>query len=115
MWSWLRVRPALAGAAIEVDQLLVARDPSRAAAAISAFLSLSDREAGYLEQVFSRERPEQTSDTFGATYDVEKLTWSAAEMKTFESSCSSMMEEFGYDFGGRYYQEGKEDQELVLV
>jgi hypothetical protein len=115
MWSWMNVRAQLAGSAIEVDQLLVARDPRRAAAAIGTFLALSDGETAHLEQAFSQDRPEQTSDTFGSVQDPGELPWSPEEMKVFESTCGSMMEAFGYDFGPRYYREGEEDRELVLV
>jgi hypothetical protein len=115
MWAWTTVRAQLAGAAIEVDQLLMAREPRRAAAAIGAFLALSDSETAYLEQAFSRTRPEQTSETFGSIYDPEELSWSSEETTMFERACGSMMEEFGYDFGRSYYREGAEDRELVLV
>lgn len=115
MWSWVGVRAQLAGAAIEVDQLLVAREPRRAAAALGAFLALGDSDIAHLEQAFSRDRPEQTSDAFGTVYDPEELPWSSEEFNVFERTCGQMMEEFGYDFGRKYYREGEQDHNLLLL
>lgn len=115
MWSWSVVRRQLAGTAIELDQMLLAREPGRAATAIGAHLGLTADDIAALEMTFARDRPEQTSEAIDATLDPDDLEWSPEQMEEFETICGAMMAEFGYDYGSRYYLEGAEDRQLEAV
>ena len=102
MDTWAKARPRLAGAAIEIDQRALARDPRRAAAVIAEFLGLDSAEMEHLAYALRR-RPEQTSEVFGALCRPEDLGWSEQQWKMFSDTCGPMMEMFGYSMDERYY------------
>lgn len=114
MWSWLVVRQQLAGSAIELDQMLLAREPGRAATAIGAHLGLTADDIAALEMTFAHDRPEQTSEAIDVTLTSAELEWSPEQRQEFETTCGPMMAEFGYDYDS-YYREGAEDRQLQAV
>ena len=96
MEAWLSVREQLDGVAMELDQLDVAREPARAAAAITSLLGLSPVEQRRVAQMLASERPQQTGDTFGEVTSLEKIGWRPDWVRTFREMCGPMMAAFDY-------------------
>ncbi len=111
--EWVRVRPFLTGAAIEIDQYLLAREPDRVAAELSPFLDLTEQEAARLAGALRNERPERTSANFGSAASIETVGWTPEQRTTFHSICGPMMRAFAYSETESYFLEGASSSVLL--
>ncbi len=103
MDAWAEVRPALAGRALELDQLCVAQTPAAAAAEIGALLGL---DAGVVERLgakFAEHRPEQTSDDLTAALDATDLDWTPEQWDSFDEICGGWMKHYNYSHDAGYF------------
>jgi Sulfotransferase family len=115
MQSWANVRNMMTGAAIEIDHLFLARNPQIVAAKLARMLSLGESEALQLEQSLAFDRPERTSDSFGAITALDKVGWERDDLDTFLSTCGPIMAMYGYDTGESYFLPNCEDSGLVEI
>jgi hypothetical protein len=115
MEAWLHNRTRLSGAAIEIDQEFLGRDPAATAEALRGFLELSAAETRLLEQAFRYDHPERTSDKQVAHCDITEMGWQQEEREEFERLCSGLMDLYGYAHDSTYYRRMDDENSLVLV
>ncbi|MBY0330144.1 MAG: sulfotransferase [Acetobacteraceae bacterium] len=113
--AWSEVRGALAGRAIEVDWLLMAREPDRVAPAVATLLDLDADEQRRLRQALQVDLPERTSDRFAEVLDGLPEEMDAEQRRAFEEIALPWMERTGYDGTARYWRAGEEGRALVVV
>ncbi len=110
--EWVRVRSFLTGAAIEIDQYVLAREPDRITAELRPFLDLTEQEAVRLAGALRNERPERTSADFGSAASIETIGWTPEQRKTFHSICGETMRTFGYSETESYFVGGASSDAL---
>ena len=110
--EWRRVRSSLAGAAIEVDQNLLAREPERVAGEIGELLELSDAERMRLAASFRNEWPERSAAHSDAPPSIHTIGWTVEQREMFGAVCSGAMHAFGYAETEDYYLEGASSDAL---
>jgi hypothetical protein len=115
MEAWLAVRPALTGAALELDQHFVATNPAGAAGAIGRLLGLSATETDRLGLALDTVRPQRTGGVFDETLGLAETGWSDPEMQIFDELCGEVMTVFGYSTIRSYYHEGQAAQACMLT
>ncbi len=103
MLAWRDVRDSLNGAAIEVDQMFLARRPQAFAALISPFLGLRAVDRQNLELSFRLDQPERTGSSTHTVIQPRSLNWSQADWKCFERICGPLMDHFGYGRDDAYH------------
>ena len=101
--AWETVRTELADRAIEIDQLVLSREPGLVTETITTFLSLTEVERRRLEQALTVDQPERTSDRFAQTYDPGDLPWTAEQRDLFHENCSDAMRLAGYSETEDYF------------
>ena len=104
--EWQRVRSALTGAAIEVDQILMAREPERVAGEVGALLDLTDAERTRFAAWLHNERPERQSVDFERSPSIDMIGWTDRQRETFAAVCGDTMRSFGYAETERYFLDG---------
>ena len=104
--AWESARPLLAGVALEVDQLVLAREPDRVVQVLAPFLSLDANEEGRLRQALATDRPERTSPVFGRPLALADLSWSTEERGLFHDVCGTVMQKLGYALTDDYFLPG---------
>ena len=114
MLAWQSIREQLAGSAIEIDQLVLARDPAPVVRALSSFLMLQPQEAARLESALKLDQPERTSDHFDAAFGFDGPDWSDQQWATFRQACGPAMSAFGYSGDEAYFQARREGEGLQL-
>jgi len=113
MQAWLSARIRLRGAAIEIDQLYLARHPDRVAEALHGLLGLDAEETRLLARVLAEMRPEQTASSIDEVLDLTAMSWPAALIDEFNRVCRPVMDQFGYTIDRSYHRD--EDGGLVLI
>ena len=113
--AWSEVRGALAGRAIEVDWLLMAREPDRVALAVATLLDLDADEGRRLRQALQVDLPERTSDRFAEVLDGLPEEMDAEQRRAFEEIALPWMERCGYALDASYWLAGEEQRALVSV
>jgi Sulfotransferase family len=103
METWLTVRDLLKSAALEVEQLALARAPDRVATTIGEFLEMPKDAVVRLARSLQDDLPEQSSEIRGPLANVAKLGWSVKQITEFRNICGSMMAAFGYGYGEEYF------------
>jgi hypothetical protein len=103
MSAWLEVRDKLGCAAMELDQVAVARDPHAAGASLIAFLGVPDSFGTRLLQGLAYDRPETTSDVFGSVTDLEEVDWSDEDKLDFMVICGDLFADYGYSLDRSYF------------
>ena len=101
--AWRDVRGQLGPAALELEQLEMARQNNKSAAQIARFLQLSPEQAEALRQVLAIDHPEQTSETVGLSASLESLALSSDDTRELRRACDPIMSEFGWSYGREYY------------
>jgi hypothetical protein len=104
MRAWTSVRLQLAGAAIEVDQLVMAREPDAVASEIAAFLSLAPEEAERLKHSLRSDKPQQTGNAL-ETIGLSTVDWSEEDQMIFMELCMPWFSELGYSTGPEYFSD----------
>jgi len=115
MSAWLEIRPQLAGAAIEIDQQFLDKQPKVAAIALQKFLSLTDEQTLHLEQAFEFDHPERTSISTKDALILNEMGWSADKLQFFNEMCTSLMPQYGYGQGVEYFARGIEYDGLIWL
>jgi hypothetical protein len=103
MKTWLYVRDKLGNAAIELDQVALARDPERFGQEMSRFLGLEGKTDILFKQAIKLDHPEQTSTAFASTYSLEKMDWTPEQKRKMIQSCGELMTSFAYGLDERYF------------
>jgi hypothetical protein len=114
MQAWIDVRSNLRGAALEIDQLTLARHPERVANAVQTLLGLDADATDQVTRTLSRTRVEQTGDSIDEVLDLAATGWSAAQIEELKNVCGPMMEQFGYTIDRSYYRDS-DDSGLVVI
>jgi hypothetical protein len=96
MEAWLSVREQLAGAALELDQLDIARAPDQSTELLAGLLGLSATEQGRVAQMLRSERPQQTGAAIEDERGLEKMGWRPDWVSAFRELCGPMMAAYGY-------------------
>ena len=104
--TWAGVRDRLGPAAIEVEQLELARRPADTAAAIAAFLGLAPADAGRFQAALIGSNPEQTAAALGGIEKLDRLALSPGEEQQLRRACAPAMAAYGYSFDAGYYVPG---------
>ncbi len=101
--AWLDVRDQLSGAAIEVDQLEMARENDKLAGKVSDFLTIPPNQAELLRQALASDHPEQTSSAVGISASLESLALPPDDLRELRIACDHVMSVFGYGYGTEYF------------
>ena len=96
MEAWLAAREKLSGAAVELDQIDVARAPDQAAERLAGLLGLSETEQGRVAQLLRSERPQQTGVAIAEEKGLEDMGWRPDWVSTFREVCGPIMAAYGY-------------------
>ena len=102
MTAWLGVRRRLDTAALEIDQLELARDPARISRLISDFLKMPDDASGRLFDALKNDRPERTASDIGTVINMTDLNLSETEFQDLRQACDVAMAELGYAYDEYY-------------
>jgi hypothetical protein len=113
--AWSNVAPTLAGRAIEVDWLLMAREPERVAKAVGELLELDAAEQRQLRQALQVDLPERTSDRFAEVHSGLPPEMTEEQRRLFAEICAPWMDRVGYDTTERYWRAGQEHNALVVL
>jgi hypothetical protein len=113
--TWLSIRSQLPGAAIEIDQYLLDKQPTVVANALKKFLSLSDEQSLLLCQAFEFDHPERTAISLDRALSISDTGWSDDNIQVFNEICSSLMHEFGYSHNTEYFARGVERDGLIWL
>jgi Sulfotransferase family len=111
--NWYAIADQLKGAALEVDQLYLARNPTAVTSTLRDFLRLSDESANRIAQALANDQPERTESHFGAIADIKNLGWSSQQVEIFRSVCGEAMRLAGYSEGSDYYLSPEMPREMV--
>lgn len=103
MEAWLIVRDLMGGAAMEVEQLAVAREPERTATEVGKFLDLPDYATRRIAIAFANDRPEQTTRKLAPILQIDKLGWTDLQIVAFREICGPMMAAYGYAYTDAYF------------
>jgi len=103
MTAWLDVREQLAETAFELEHRDLVLDPDAAAARISEFLQMPDGSAARFREYLRTNRPEQTDESFGAIYSLDRLDFSDSEKEALVAKCDPLMVALGYSYSSSYY------------
>jgi len=114
MQAWVDVRTSLRGAALEIDQLTLARHPGRVANALQGLLGLDTDATDLVTRTLTRTRVEQTGASIDEVLDLDATGWSAAQIEELKNVCGPTMERFGYTMDHSYYRD-RDDRGLVVV
>ncbi len=106
MSAWNGVRERLGAHALEVDQLIMVRQPAGVVAAVTPFTKLNTVEAERFKRSLADDRPEQTADIFAPSLRLEDMSWTAAERRVFDEVCMPMMDAAGYSTDETYRRHG---------
>jgi hypothetical protein len=106
MAAWLEVRSQLGSAALEIDHRELVLDPDAVASSIAGFLELPPAAAARFGRYLRASRPEQTDETFGATYSLQHLALEPHDTARLVAVCDPLMSAFGYGYGEAYYNPG---------
>jgi hypothetical protein len=101
MLAWPAVGGVLGRAAVEIDQLVLARSPARIAALLGEFLSLSQSEAEAFVNSLRTPAPERTW-LEPPVLTSGDLDWDEPQWHTFRQLCDEAMARFGYSYDGEY-------------
>lgn len=104
--AWLTVRKLLDDAAIEVDQIELARHTDDVAAKISGFLAMPPAAAEVFRAALFSDRPEQTSRAVGQIETIDDLALSTQERDALVTLCDPIMHAYGYSYDESYYRNG---------
>lgn len=113
--AWSKVAPSLAGRAVEVDWLLMAREPERVARAVGELIALDPGEQRQLRQALQVDLPERTSDRFAEVHSGLPPEMTEEQRRLFAEICAPWMDKVGYDTTERYWRAGQEEKALVVL
>jgi hypothetical protein len=94
--GWHAIANSLAGAAMEIDQFFMAKQPAEVAVALRSFLQLDTEAVERLAQALAFDRPEQTGQQFGKISNLADLGWSSQRTAQFRAICGEAMRLAGY-------------------
>jgi hypothetical protein len=103
MKAWRDIREILAGAALEVEQLEVARAPDKIGLEVSSFLDIPSAASRRLTDALRVERPQRTSQQFASTMALQTVDWSPQQVDMFKNICLDEMDAFGYSVDESYF------------
>ncbi len=103
MSEWLVVRDKLAGAALEIDHRQLVLDPVGTVSSIAEFLEMPAETAERLRRYVCDTHPEQTDQSFGATYALSDLGLDEYDEQQMMTACASLMATYGYSFDASYF------------
>jgi hypothetical protein len=101
MEEWRRIRPAIPGRFIELDQRSLLDDPQQAARQVGTLLQLDDGEIAGLADGLFKMRIEVT-DPAEPIADFAETGWSDEMIGTFRRICGPEMEAYGYSYDKSY-------------
>ena len=102
MSKWLTVREKLDAAAIEIDQVDMALDPTATANIIAQHLALPKACSNGVNEALTNDRPEWTTEVFPSILSFADLSWNAEEKDQFLKICGPTMENYGYTYDRKY-------------
>jgi len=103
MSAWLSVRDLLGAAAIEIEQIAIAKAPQRAALAIGEFLDIPEDATNQLCRSLMEDLPERTSDSHALSVDLTTIGWTTYQIAQFRRICGAMMAAYGYGYTSNYF------------
>lgn len=103
MEAWLTVRDLLKPAALEVEQLALARAPDRVGTVIGQHLAMPRDAVRRLKRSLRSDLPEQSSDIRAPRVNISNVGWTGSDITEFRRICGSMMAAFGYGYGEEYF------------
>jgi hypothetical protein len=89
---------------IEIDQYDIAMNPENVALRLQKFLNLNDKQGKAVAKILTKSRPEFTGGDESAVKSLEELEWTPAEKEFFKKHCGSIVEDFGWTLGNKYYK-----------
>jgi len=103
MSAWDRLDPAIRRAALEVDQMEMAREPATVAAAVGGHLGFERARIAMLEEAFGKRAHARRNTRVSSMEELQQppvplagTPWTEAQRATFVSLCGPTMEAFGY-------------------
>jgi hypothetical protein len=103
MTAWIAVRDRLTHAAVEIEQLSMARSPAIVGQEISRFLQLAPDASRRFIEALSVDQPERTAADFAAIASLDRMGWSEQQVAIFAKICAEPMAAFGYTSDARYH------------
>jgi hypothetical protein len=103
MAAWLVAREKLTGAALEVEHRQLILDPETSASSIVDFLEMPDAAAESFRHYLVNSRPEQTDQSFGATYTFDDLSLNEHDARQMKAICDPLMTAYGYSYDASYF------------
>lgn len=97
------VLPELGAAARVVEQLDLARDPTRVGAEVAEFLNLDADAAARLGAALRDEQPQRSTPEMGRVLSLTETGWTADEVALFRARCGAAMAAAGYSFDKEYW------------
>jgi hypothetical protein len=104
MQSWRAIRDELGAAAIEIEQLELAKKPEQTASKVAQHIGLEEQYLLRFQQTLMTDRPEVTPGGFATIYDFAELPWSAEEKAHFRRICGGTMDDYEYTYDRTYKQ-----------
>jgi len=106
MAAWREMREQLpADVYTEVDQQDLVRNTTKVCSRLADLLRLEPAQAEKLAKTFKTIRPQETQKgSAEATYALDDLGWSDAQLAIFREHCIPEMELYGYACGREYFQ-----------
>lgn len=106
MQAWADRRPDFGPAAIDIDQIDLARHQDAVATRLGAFLDLHPAQTALLRNALRTERPQQTAEDPAAILALAATGWTRAETDTFQALCGPTMDQFLYTDDATYRRAG---------
>ena len=105
MQSWLDVRDRLGEQAIEIEQREIALNPLESAETLASFLGLNAEQAAQMGEVFSKKRPQKTSQLeTRKAITIEETGWTQSQIELFQNICGEVSSAMGYSVTSLYKQ-----------
>ncbi|MBV8359408.1 MAG: sulfotransferase [Deltaproteobacteria bacterium] len=104
MADWRKIRSAVPGKFVELEQRTLLHDPDGSALRVGTLLELPAIEVEALGEQLRILRPETTDPSAHVVSDVAETGWSSEMIETFHRICGPEMEAYGYTYDVRYSQ-----------
>jgi len=93
---------------LEIDQQMLITAPTSASDRLAKFLNLSDTQRDDLGAIFTKARPQETSDGSASRVYALDTLWTETQRGIFQDICGPEMEAFGYSNDESYWQKAEQ-------
>ena len=108
MRTWRETRTKLDPLSfLEMDQQTLITAPTTASNKLANFLNLSDTQSEALSSIFTKKRPQQTSDGSASRVYALDALWTEPQQSIFQNICGPEMEAFGYSNDESYWDKAE--------